>query len=416
MEKKDCKNYRRKKCSKNKENTEYDFSQAGEKMMKRSLTVSLQSVFLYVIIIGFLFPRGYIGVSEIYHKVCSVTMWLSVILTWLQWIKCSRTRSKLFKGKIEKHVLQITTYFILAIIITMVCRRSVSSGLQQLLAAPSVCVFMILNMKRNPKKLLDNIANVLCVEFTINLVMTLLQPDFYGLYHTIFLGHIQVVSQYGVLAILVSVLSWMLYHDRTKRIVYLFIITLYTMLTTDAEAAVFTAIAFLIAFVIYKWKLSQLLMLPSEAYIIVMVALSALIVYFSAVNTNVLSYLDINGRSFVWKSALEKIELRPIFGYGVDGVLLSTFWTKGFNYAHNQLVQNLLDGGVILMISFWGMILGFAKDINKIKITRYRVLCNASLIALLFIMLFESTTLYIYMYMILSIIFSVRTLLKIDRR
>ena len=67
------------------------------------------------------------------------------------------------------------------------------------------------------------------------------------------------------------------------------------------------------------------------------------------------------------------------------------------------------------MISFWGMILGFAKDINKIKITRYRVLCNASLIALLFIMLFESTTLYIYMYMILSIIFSVRTLIK-DRQ
>lgn len=377
--------------------------------MKKFLSISTLSVFLYVVVIGFLFPRGYIVVSETYHKVCSVMMWLSVGLTWLQWIKCSK--SKLFIGKIEKNVLQISAYFILAIIITMACRKSVSSGLQQLLAAPSVCVFMILNLKRNPKKLLDSIVIVLCIEFTINLFMTIVQPNFYGLYHMIFLGHIQVVSQYGVLAILVAVLSWMLYHSR-KKIIYLSTITLYTMLTTDAEAAVFTAIGFLIAFIIYKWKLSKVLVLPSEFYIIVMIAMSALIVYFSSVNTNLLSYLDVNGRSFVWKNALEKIEQRPFFGYGIDGVLLSTFWTKGFNYAHNQLVQNFLDGGLALMASFWGMIFGFAKNINRIRITRYKVLCNASLMSLLVIMLFESTTLYIYMYMILSIVFCMRNLIE----
>ena len=92
---------------------------------------------------------------------------------------------------------------------------------------------------------------------------------------------------------------------------------------------------------------------------------------------------------------------------------LSFYISENKKKAFNQLLKKSIS--VILMISFWGMILGFAKDINKIKITRYRVLCNASLIALLFIMLFESTTLYIYMYMILSIIFSVRTLIK-DRQ
>ena len=93
-------------------------------------------------------------------------------------------------------------------------------------------------------------------------------------------------------------------------------------------------------------------------------------------------------------------------------MLISTFWSEGFNYAHNQLVQNFLDGGLVLAFTFWTMILGFAKNINKIKIVRYKVLCNASLMALLFIMLFDSTTLYIYMYMILSIIFSVRKIIQ----
>lgn len=380
--------------------------------MKKSHSLSVQTIFIYVVVIGFLFPRGYNEISDIYRKVCSVAMWLSVLLTWLQWFKCSKIKNKLGEGKIEGSVLQIGLYFIFAIIITIIIRQNISSGLQQLLAAPSVCTFMILNIRRKPKKLLNTIVNVLCFELTINAFIMLLQPDFYGVYHMIFLGHIQVVSQYGVLSILTAILYWLLYHDKKKKLIYFLVITLYTMLTTDTEAAVFTAAGFLIALIIYKWKCFRLLMFRSEVYVFFMVAMSVIVVYFSTVNAGLISYIDINGRNFVWQSALVKIKLHPILGYGIDGVLLSTFWSKGFNYAHNQLVQNLLDGGLVLAFAFWTMILGFAKNINKIKIVRYKVLCNASLMALLFIMLFDSTTLYIYMYMILSIIFSVRKLIQ----
>lgn len=380
--------------------------------MKKSHSLSVQTIFIYVVVIGFLFPRGYNEISDIYRKVCSVAMWLSVLLTWLQWFKCSKIKNKLGEGKIEGSVLQIGLYFIFAIIITIIIRQNISSGLQQLLAAPSVCTFMILNIRRKPKKLLNTIVNVLCFELTINAFIMLLQPDFYGVYHMIFLGHIQVVSQYGVLSILTAILYWLLYHDKKKKLIYFLVITLYTMLTTDTEAAVFTAAGFLIALIIYKWKWFRLLMFRSEVYVFFMVAMSVIVVYFSTVNAGLISYIDINGRNFVWQSALVKIKLHPILGYGIDGVLLSTFWSKGFNYAHNQLVQNLLDGGLVLAFAFWTMILGFAKNINKIKIVRYKVLCNASLMALLFIMLFDSTTLYIYMYMILSIIFSVRKLIQ----
>lgn len=380
--------------------------------MKKSHSLSVQTIFIYVVVIGFLFPRGYNEISDIYRKVCSVAMWLSVLLTWLQWFKCSKIKNKLGEGKIEGSVLQIGLYFIFAIIITIIIRQNISSGLQQLLAAPSVCTFMILNIRRKPKKLLNTIVNVLCFELTINAFIMLLQPDFYGVYHMIFLGHIQVVSQYGVLSILTAILYWLLYHDKKKKLIYFLVITLYTMLTTDTEAAVFTAVGFLIALIIYKWKWFRLLMFRSEVYVFFMVAMSVIVVYFSTVNAGLISYIDINGRNFVWQSALVKIKLHPILGYGIDGVLLSTFWSKGFNYAHNQLVQNLLDGGLVLAFAFWTMILGFAKNINKIKIVRYKVLCNASLMALLFIMLFDSTTLYIYMYMILSIIFSVRKLIQ----
>lgn len=380
--------------------------------MKRYWLVSKRSILIYLVVIGFLFPRGFINVSPLYHKVCSAFMWLSVFLTWIQWIKHSAKGKGVLDGKFKSCILSIGGYFILSIIVTILCRRNISSGLQQLFAAPSVCVFMLLNLKLNPQKLLNAIANVMCVEFTVNAIMAASQPYINGIYHVIFLGHIQVVSQYGILAILVGVLFELLYHDNHKRNVYLLIVTFYTMLTTDAESATFTLVGLLIAFIIYKCKLSRFLTINSVIYVFLMITLSVLIVYCSAINQNLIPSFDINGRRFVWESALEKIRERPVTGYGIDGVLLSTFWTSGFNYAHNQLVQNLLDGGIILTISFWNMIIGFAKEINKIRMVKYRVLCNASLIALLFVMLFDSTTLYIYMYMILSIIFRTRSLIS----
>lgn len=374
--------------------------------MKKTGMVLKSSVLIYLVVIGFLFPRGFINENPLYHKICSTFMWMSVLLSWMQWIKHSKEFG-IHDGKFKIWSLPIAGYFFTSIIITFFCRKTITSGLQQLLAAPSVCVFMILNLELHPKKLLNAIADILSVEFTINVLMTTGQAYINGNYHMVFLGHIQVVAQYGILSILVGELFYHLYHDARKRNIYLIIVTLYTMLTTDADSAVFTVVGFLIAFIIYKWKLSHLLMVKSEIYIFFMVSLSILVVYFSAINTSIIPNFDINGRRFIWQSALEKIKERPLMGYGIDGVMLSTFWSNGFNYAHNQLVQNLLDGGIVLTFAFWNMMIGFAKAINRIKTARYRVLCNASLIALLFVMLFDSTTLYIYMYMILSIILGV---------
>ena len=129
----------------------------------------------------------------------------------------------------------------------------------------------------------------------------------------------------------------------------------------------------------------------------------------TAVNTNIIPNLNFNGRKYVWQDALLNISNSIWVGYGIDGVLLHTFWTEwtgnGFNYAHNQILQNMLDGGIVLTISFWIMIFMFTIETNSIKQKKYKLLSNAGLITLLFIMIFESTTLYCYMYIVLSIIF-----------
>lgn len=380
--------------------------------MRKLVRISVKSILFYLVVIGFLFPRGFNDINPIYHVICSTCMWIAVFLTWMQLITYLLNKYYLLDYKVKKSYLLISGYFILAIFITIILRRNISSGLQQLFAAPSVCIFMILNLKEYPKKLLNVIANVLCIEFTINAILASVQTYINGIYHEIFLGHVQVVSQYGIISIFVGTLFGMLYNEKKIRNIYLILITAYVMFTTDVETAIASAVILIIALIVYKFKLSKILMIDSRVYVFMLVFINAVVVYSLVKYQDLMYIVDVNGRSFVWQSAVEKIRLHPYLGYGIDGVQLSTFWSSGFNYAHNQIVQNLLDGGIVLMISFWIMILTFVNDINNIKIIRYRVLCNACLIALLFVMIVDSTTLYIYMYIILSIMFCVDKIIK----
>lgn len=372
--------------------------------------MSLLTPYYLFVEIAFLFPRGYGEYSETYHQMMTLLVWSAVILILITELP---TIAKRFK-RVGTDSILIAAYFFCAIFITLFTRKKMSSGLQQMLAAPIFCVFLLQNMKTHPRNLLDSLATVFIVSLSLNIIITHLA--FASHFHIIFLGHVQMVSQYGVAALTVSSLYFMTYKDKKIKMGYLILITLLTMLTTDADSAVFSALIILIGFVSYKFKLYRVFLFKAEIYMIGMIALNIIVIYLTVVNRKIIPGLDFSGRRFIWQDALLNIKNQPIFGYGIDGVLLHTFWTEqsggGFNYAHNQILQNLLDGGVTLTFFFWMMILAFIKPARKIPKGKYRIVVNCSIIALLFVMIFDSATLYSYMYIILALIYSAPVLCK----
>lgn len=367
------------------------------------LKISRYRFYVYFVVIAFLFPRGFGEINNIYHIISSLLVWIAVFLILLNEIKYI---VKNIKIKINR--IFIYSYFVLAFLVTLINRGEVTTGLQQIIAAPFLCIFMISNMHRCCKTLLETIMCVFMVEFTLNFIFKISQFEFGE--HLTFLGHVQMISQFGIVSILVSILYWMAFKMHKRRVIFLVIITLVTMFTTDASSAILSAIALCIAYITYKWKLYHLFCFRTEIYLIGMNLLSLMVVYVTSINRNIIPNLDFSGRRYVWIEALVKIINKPLFGYGIDGVLLQPFWTEwtggGFNYAHNQILQNMLDGGVFLTISFWIMIYAFVKNINKLKSKKYVVLFNATMISFLFIMIFDSTTLYCYMYFALAIIYA----------
>ena len=354
------------------------------------MKISLLTLYYLFVEIAFLFPRGYGEYSEIYHLIMTLLVWSAVMLITITEIPKIIKHSK----RVSSNSKMIAVYFLMAIIITIVLQKGMQSGLQQMIATPIFCVFLIQNIKKHPQKLLDTLATVFIMNLSLNIVIT--RIAFVPNSHIIFLGHVQMVSQYGLAALVVSVLYYMTYKDKKIKMCGLVLLTVFTMLTTDADSAVFSALIIIIGFIVYKFKLYRVFFFKTEIYMFGMIAMNIAIVYLTAVNRTIIPGLDFSGRRFVWQDALLNIKAHPIFGYGIDGILLHTFWTEwsggGFNYAHNQILQNLLDGGVMLTISFWIMIFAFIKPAKKIPKVKYRVFVNSSIIALLFVMIFDSTT------------------------
>ena len=370
-------------------------------------------MFYYFILISFLFPRGCSEFNIIYKRFSAYLVWISVILIWIVIGIDLYKRKDIINNK--KEIIFIMSYFVLAILITIAIRKQNITGLQQLFAYPTMCAFIILKVKNNQKIFLNCINNIMLILFILNPIITWI--FFKEQYHLTFLGHVQMISQLGLLAIFSAILYYIMFNEKKVKIVAIIFLVGLAFITTDATAAMLTAILLVICFIIYKTKIKNILLLNSELYILIVIILNILVITISVLNNvlndNLISVLDFSGRSFVWKDAISKISNNLLFGYGIDGIKLQVFWTElegtgGFNYAHNQILQNLLDGGMVLLIAFWNMMLTFCKNIKNISNEKIKALSNSILFIFLIIMIFESATLYSYVFILLSIIYTLK--------
>lgn len=386
---------------------------------RNKLKLLLCRVIDYFIIISFLFPRGYAEFNIVYKNVYTYAIWASTLIIWGQFLFFHFR----IKEIIKRDTIIIISYFVSAFIITLLIRGIVVNGYQKLIAYPSICLFTICNLKKNPKRFLNSINNVVMILLILNQVV--LREFFSQQLHMTFLGHVQMISQITTLAIFCALIFWVMFKEKKKRTIFIIIMSLFTMITTDASLAKTICVMLCIFAFLYKFKKYNFLTYDSKVYIIIGIIFNVIIILLSVINNvkynNAIPVLDLSGRSFVWVDALDKIKNKVMMGYGVEGVLLNVFWNKwnnspGFNYAHNQILQNLLDGGVILCSIFIFMLFSFCKNTKKISNIKYKVIINTILIIFLGIMIFESTSSYCYMYLCFSIIYTVPSLIESKRK
>lgn len=377
---------------------------------------------LYLFIITpFLFPRGFVEVSSLYKTALNLWLYAAIALIGVLFVR------EIFfkKRKYKSCFFAIVLYYAAFVGITFFTQGGLGQGLQKMFATPALMLFCITALRNAPKKLIDIAAKVLMVEFALNLTVfcPLFWPCFSTDTHLLFIGHVQVAAQMGLLGIFLSYLIYKI-EGLNKKTIFLFVLSLVTMLTSKTFAAYIVIAALVLGGLFILTPIGKKIFPKNPVWLVALfvavnLALFAVTVYLDG-NYKVFGInISLNGRMPIWEEAFMFIRDSFLLGYGAYGVLLNIFWTTNMvepnkmNYAHNELLQRMLDGGIILTLIFIVLVIWLVKYINRVENKSKKLVPNLFLLTFLLVMLIESVTEYYFFPIFLCILAFMPELVKI---
>ena len=371
--------------------------------------INISNFLLVFLISPFLFPRGFSEYFPLYKNIYTAWLFMAIIVIYLLGISKYK---QIFKSK---YMFFIFCYFIVMAIITVLIRHTFAESLQKIFATFAICLLCSIYLSGQPKRFICVTNDILVIVFTLN--ATVFNPLLWSKYfapitnHMTFLGHVQIGTQFGMLGVVLAYIEYQFLGARKKRVWFQTVLSLITMIMSFTSAA-YIAIAILILFLILnKTKLYKIFTLRSQSYLLFYIIINLFLFYsiYKGTNSVEIFGFSINGRGFIWKEAIDTFLKSPFYGYGVHGVTVKVFWSiwvgdgSGMNYMHNQILQVLIDGGVILLVPFISFLYFAFEKINRITDNKERFWFSSFIMILLIIMTFESTMEYFYVFYILCI-------------
>ena len=101
--------------------------------------------------------------------------------------------------------------------------------------------------------------------------------------------------------------------------------------------------------------------------------------------------MTFSNRSQVWQQVVLLIAQKPFWGWGIVDDKAATGLLGSLTYvnAHNQFLNCLWQGGIVLICILGGIILCTARNINAIASDRYKLVFESVLVGLMIDMMFE---------------------------
>lgn len=371
----------------------------------RRIEFNKSDFLMYLMIIPFMYPRGFSEFFSWYKMFFTLWTYGAAALIVLF------AAYKLSNGfnRYKHYLLMLLVYFGYFALDTLLIQGSIAAGVQKLFITPVLCVFCFLCFEERIRQFVKCLSNVLVVLFVLNdfVFNPLIFSDYFSTEgnHIIFIGHVQIATQLGILGVFISLLLKEWKEIGLSRI--LLCLSIITMIFSDTAAGKIVIAIYILCFVIGKVPyIKNILSADSRYYVALGLGLNIILFAFMYIlDGEYMRFgydLSLTGRMFVWEEAFKFFKESAIFGYGAYGVLIKVFWStdSGMNYAHNELVQRLLDGGIVLLIIFIILLFAFASRVRKVKNNNLKKYANISLLSINVVMLIESVTEYYYVYIL----------------
>lgn len=358
----------------------------------------------YIILFPFLYPRGFSEYFPIYKHI--MTLWLyAAIIGILIYFAMQLGKDRL---KMKTATVGIVLYFGIMLFETLVLQGGISEGLQKIFATPALFMFFLIAFRYKAVNVLLAMVNVLifdsllnCTVFCPAMLEKMMGADY--ITNICFIGHVQMCAQIGTLGVAIAYLVYKFGYK--KRAMALYLLSIATMLISGAVASYIASAIIVFAYILYRAGSKYVLAKPSPKLIFVFGTMLQAIM----IPIVIFYKLDFGARYYVWADAIMQLSHHYVTGFGVYGVLIHTFWMEwtgdlGMNYAHNEVLQVILDGGIILLISYIIMCLGLLNKYSDRIDKKTRYWFNCFLIIYMAVGVSDSVTEYNYFYMFLLLV------------
>lgn len=337
--------------------------------MKKS--INLLNIFWYIEAIAFLFPSGFDIYFPEYKKIETIILFFALVLGVL----------RIFYGTIisnHKMVFNVVIglvllYHLTLLMITLCIQGSVAEGFKKIFSVPIICLLLNYDCKKNMRSVINAFSKVLIMIFLLNILV--FNQWFFKSYflvdnHIIFIGHVQIASELGLLGILIAYAESKVNSSKFNGILLL-ALSIITMLYSKTSASYLALSILIIAWIFKKNTFIRGVVNKYTGLIVLFLMLIGTYLVFNDwmkenLDTSRLVTNLTNGRIFVWLDGVRLFRQSPLIGYGAYGFKIVTFWSQWINggvgsYAHSTLLQLLLDGGIILASIFIIMIFVVVK-------------------------------------------------------
>lgn len=378
------------------------------------IKIKPSNIVWYFAILPFLFPAGFAEYFPSYKNFRVTILGIATVIIIAREIYLlARKRGKM---AVSMPLISIVLYHVVLLIITISIQGSIAQGLQKIFIAPALCILLDEGCRTDLKNVINVICNLLILIFTLNLFVfnQWIFPRYFLVSNRImFIGHVQVAAEIGIFGMLVAYIEYSYDIHRYKSFL-LTILSTMTMIYSETSASYLGVVLIVVFLLLRKINIVKKFICNHECalfFVLTVISIVAINIQstpifkrYGAIITTISS-----GRTIIWRQGLNLFKLKPVFGYGAYGVLIKVFWSAwsanklGFNYAHSTLLQLLLDGGIVLALIFYIVVILYIRSEDKRLINNnVKYISHILLLAFLSIGIFESLTEYYYIFMFLS--------------
>lgn len=393
--------------------------------MKKS--INLLNIFWYIEAIAFLFPSGFDIYFPEYKKIETIILFFALVLGVLRifYEAIISNHRMIFNAVIGLVLL----YHLTLLMITLCMQGSVSEGFKKIFSVPIICLLLSYDCKSSMRNVINAFSKVLIIILLLNILFFnqwLFKSYFLVDNHIIFIGHVQIASELGILGILIAYAESKVNGDKFNGILLL-ALSIITMLYSKTSASYLVLSILIIAWIFKKNTFIRGVVNKYTGLIVLFLMLIGTYLVFNDwmkenLDTSRLVTNLTSGRTFVWLDGVRLFRQSPLIGYGAYGFKIVTFWSQWINggvgsYAHSTLLQLLLDGGIILASIFIIMIfVVIKKEKNSMVNNDCKYLSYVLLIAFLAVGLFESLTEYCYIFIFLFLMLNLENTNSLRKR